>query len=91
MQATESRSMMPSMKASIGDAASAPSPEAALRSLLAEHDALLIEDCPSPDAWGWCGRVFGRLTAIFPAGQDAALTLRMAQDFIAHQGSAIPV
>lgn len=66
-----------------------PSPEDSLRSLLAKHDAQLVEGAIGPNVTGWFGRVLGRLTFIFPAGQDPALTLRVAQGFVGRQGYAV--
>jgi hypothetical protein len=59
-----------------------------LQALLAEHDAAMVIGDLGESAAGWGARVYGRITLVFPEGQDPAVRLAIARREIARLEAA---
>ncbi|MFF7158096.1 hypothetical protein [Streptomyces sp. NPDC008139] len=58
-------------------------PAAELAELLAAHDAQMVEGDFDANVHGWAAHVNGRITLVFPQGQDRAMRLDVARKMIA--------
>jgi hypothetical protein len=53
-----------------------------LEALLTEHDAQMVEMDETKGFLFWSARVHGRITLVFPTGQDPAVRLQYAHEQI---------